>query len=65
LRPEEVDTAPVGIKRAATESHRIALDVAIIDMQARNTFNTPRGVQTFIIKDDILWHSLAIEVLLL
>jgi len=60
LFPEEIDTTPVEIKRAATQRHRTALDVAIFDMQARNTVNTPRGVQTFIIKDDILWHTVPI-----
>jgi len=65
LLPEEIDTAPVEIKRAATQRHRTVLDVAIFDMQARNTVNTPRGVQTFIIKEDILWHAVPIKILLL
>jgi hypothetical protein len=64
LRPEKVDTAPVGIKRAATQSNRTALGVIVIDMQARSTLNIPRGVQTFIIKDDILWQTLTTEILL-
>jgi hypothetical protein len=65
LRPEEIDTAPVGVKTAATQRHRTALDVAIIDMPARKTLSTPRGVQTFIIKDDTLWHTVTIKILLL
>jgi hypothetical protein len=65
LLPEEIDTAPVEIKRAATQRHRTALYVAIFDMQALNTVNTPRGVQTFIMKDDILWHTVPIKILLL
>jgi len=65
LFPEEIDTAPVEIKRAATQRQRTALDVAIFDMQARNTVNTPREVQTFIIKDDIHWQTAPIKILLL
>jgi len=65
LLPEEIDTASVEIKRAATQRHRTALDVAIFDMLARNTVNTPRGIQTFIIKDDILWHTVPIKIFLL
>jgi hypothetical protein len=62
LLPEEIDTAPVEINRAAKQKHRTALDVAIFDMQARNTVKTPRGVQTFIIRD-ILWHTVPIQIL--
>lgn len=65
LFPEEIDTTPVEIKRAATQRHRTALDVAIFDMQVRNTVNTPRGGKTFIIKDDIHWHTVPIKILLL
>jgi hypothetical protein len=65
LLPEEIVTAAVEIKKAATQRHRTVLDVAIFEMQVRNTVNTPRGVQTFIMKDDILWHTAPITILLL
>ena len=60
----EVDTTPVGIERAVAPSNRIAPDDVISDMQAMNTLDTPEGVNIFIVKDDILWHSVTIEILL-